>query len=96
MEDGRITAHRGDPEPVVRVHPEAAGGRNLTDGEVVFVESQAGRVLSRLRIDADVRTDVLLFNPAACSIGGSFRQSSLERSCGSSWKREKGGATCHR
>lgn len=54
-------------EPVVRLHPETAAGRGLKDGDPLLVESGAGSVRARLVTDANVRRDVLLFNPAAWS-----------------------------
>jgi anaerobic selenocysteine-containing dehydrogenase len=49
-----------DPEPLLRVHPEAAGAAGLSDGERVAVVSPVGRVELRLSVTTDVRPDVAM------------------------------------
>jgi formate dehydrogenase (coenzyme F420) alpha subunit len=47
-----------EPEPVVRVHPDAARGARVADGERVAVVSPVGRVELRLVVTTDVQPDV--------------------------------------
>ncbi len=47
-----------EPEPLVRVHPEAARAAGLGDGARVAIVSPVGRVEMRLAVTTDVRPDV--------------------------------------
>ncbi|HZJ54286.1 MAG TPA: molybdopterin-dependent oxidoreductase [Myxococcaceae bacterium] len=47
-----------EPEPVVRVHPDAARGAGVTHGKRVAIVSPVGRVELRLAVTTDVRPDV--------------------------------------
>ncbi len=65
MVNAQINTEHLASEPLVRVHSQTARERGLEQDDVVLVESAVGRVRARLKIDDDVRSDVLLFNPAA-------------------------------
>jgi len=65
MVNAQINPEDLPDEPVVRLHPEALAARELSDGQRAWVVSDAGRVRVQLKADDAVRTDVLLFNPAA-------------------------------
>ena len=52
-------------EPVVRVNPATMSRLGLDDGRQAWVASGVGEVKVRLQADERVRTDVVLFNPAA-------------------------------
>jgi anaerobic selenocysteine-containing dehydrogenase len=52
-------------EPVVKTNPATLSNLGFSTGEQVLVESKAGCVQARLSADETVRSDVLLFNPAA-------------------------------
>ena len=52
-------------EPEVKTHPSTVTHLGLRTGERVLVESAAGSVRAQLSSDETVRSDVLLFNPAA-------------------------------
>ncbi len=52
-------------EPVVRVNPATVSRLGLDDGQRAWVVSRAGEVKVRLLADERVRSDVVLFNPAA-------------------------------
>jgi len=47
-----------EPEPVVRVHPDAARGAGVAHGERVAIVSPVGRIELRLAVTTDVRPDV--------------------------------------
>jgi len=47
-----------EPEPLVRVHPEAARAAGLDDGDRVAIVSPLGRVELRLAVTTEVRPDV--------------------------------------
>src|SRR4029453_7127532 len=47
-----------EPEPVVRVHPDAARIAGVATGERVAIVSPVGRVELRLAVTIDVRPDV--------------------------------------
>jgi anaerobic selenocysteine-containing dehydrogenase len=49
-----------EPEPLLRVHPEAARAAGLSHGERVAVVSPVGRVELRLAVTTDVRPDVAM------------------------------------
>ncbi len=49
-----------DPEPLLRVHPDAARAAGLSHGERVAVVSPVGRVELRLSVTTDVRPDVAM------------------------------------
>jgi len=49
-----------DPEPLLRVHPDAARAADLSDGQRVAVVSPVGRVELRLAVTTDVRPDVAM------------------------------------
>ena len=51
-------------EPTVVMHPERVSRLGLADGQCVRVVSTVGAVEARLAVDAAVRRDVVLFNPA--------------------------------
>ena len=51
-------------EPTVVMHPERVSRLGLADGQRVRVVSTVGAVEARLAVDAAVRRDVVLFNPA--------------------------------
>ena len=47
-----------EPEPVVRVHPDAARAAGVAHGERVAIVSPVGRIALRLAVTTDVRPDV--------------------------------------
>ena len=49
-----------EPEPVARVHPEAARSAGIGDGQRVAIVSPVGRVELRVRVTTDVRPDVVV------------------------------------
>jgi anaerobic selenocysteine-containing dehydrogenase len=49
-----------EPEPVARVHPEAARAAGVSDRRRVAVVSPVGRVEMRLQVTTDVRPDVVV------------------------------------
>jgi anaerobic selenocysteine-containing dehydrogenase len=42
------------PEPIVELHPETAAGLDLEDGDRVCIESPAGKIRQKLRLNADL------------------------------------------
>jgi anaerobic selenocysteine-containing dehydrogenase len=49
-----------EPEPLLRVHPDAARAAGVSHGERVAVVSPVGRVELRLAVTIDVRPDVAM------------------------------------
>jgi anaerobic selenocysteine-containing dehydrogenase len=50
---------REKPEPLVTVHPETAGQLGITDGDMVFIENQRGRIKQRARLSEDIMPGVI-------------------------------------
>ncbi len=48
------------PEPTVRIHPETARSLNLSEGQEVLVESQAGSIRQKLKITDQVHPRIVL------------------------------------
>jgi anaerobic selenocysteine-containing dehydrogenase/GMP synthase-like glutamine amidotransferase len=49
-----------DPLPVITLNAREAAGKELRDNEPVLVTSPVGQVRARLRVDADMRPDVVI------------------------------------
>jgi len=51
--------HRKSPKPVARIHPATAGAHGLKDGEAISIETLSGRMVQTVRIDKNIRPDVV-------------------------------------
>jgi molybdopterin-containing oxidoreductase family molybdopterin binding subunit len=49
-----------EPEPILKINPDDAAARGVTDGDAVRVYNDRGTVTVRSQIDADVRPGVLV------------------------------------
>jgi len=48
------------PEPVIRIHPDAASKEGIKDGDWVYIETQRGRIKQKAMISSDVDPRVVI------------------------------------
>ena len=55
-------AKQHEPEPLVEIHPDDAARRDLSEGQLVRVYNQRGRVELKCRLNADLRPGVVVIS----------------------------------